>query len=199
MKRTVHLAAHALLKPGEAPDVSFVPPLVRRRFSPLQKLYFALAKTAEKTPAANAVFSSRDGEDTLTRRLVDEFHADGTVSPHRFSASVYNASPGLWSVFTKNRSPYTAVAAGDDSPECGILEALSGPMPALMVYAEETDGGYGAAMFFEDVPHARSVVISEGDPARGAVTFGALAAFLSGETHVLEGRWLTLKDASCAG
>lgn len=199
MKRTVHLAAHAVLGPGGTPEISFVPPLVRRRFSPLQKLYFALAKAAEKSPAANTVFSSRDGEDTLTRRLVEEFHADGTVSPHRFSSSVYNAAPGLWSVFTGNRASYTAVAAGDDSVESGLLEALAGAMPSLYVYAEETGGGYGAAMFFEDVPGARALDAVEGDPARGAMTYEALAAFLEGRTHVLEGRWVTLRDRPCAG
>ncbi len=198
MKRTVYLAAQALLRPGEAPDVSFVPPLVRRRLSALQKFYFALAKAVETTPAASAVFSSRDGEDTLTRRIVDEFHEDGTVSPHRFSASVYNASPGLWSVFTKNRAPYTAVAAGDDSVECGLLEALCGAMPSLFVYAEETGGGYGGAMFFTDEPSKRALAIGEGDPSRGSLTFEALASFAAGETHVLEGRWITLEDVTCA-
>lgn len=199
MKRTVYLSQSALLGPGETPDVSFVPPLVRRRFSPLQKLYFALAKAVETKLAASTVFSSRDGEDTLTRRLVDEFHEDGTVSPHRFSASVYNAAPGLWSVFTKNRSPYTAVAAGEDSVECGLLEALSGAMPSLFVYAEETEGGYGAAMFFSDTPSKRALEVVEGDPSRDSMTFEALAAFIAGETHVLEGRWMTLEDVSCAG
>lgn len=198
MKRSVYLSAHAILMPGETPDVSFVPPLVRRRFSPLQKIHFALAKVAEKSPAANTVFSSRDGEDTLTRRLVDEFHEDGTLSPHRFSASVYNAAPGLWSVFTKNRAPYTAVAAGDDTIECALIESLSDPMPSLFVYAEETGGGYGAAMFFEDMPGARELELCEGDLSRGSVTFEALAAFVSGEEKVLKGRWITLKDVSCA-
>jgi hypothetical protein len=30
------------------------------------------------------------------------------------------------------------------------------------------------------------------------VTFEALAAFVSGEEKVLNGRWITLKDVSCA-
>lgn len=198
MTRTVFLESHALLAPGEIPDVSFVPPLVRRRLSPLQKIYFALAKAVEPSPAAAVVFSSRDGEDTLTRRLVDEFHGDGTVSPHRFSASVYNAAPGLWSVFTKNTAPYTAIAAGEDSVECALLEALSGAMPSLTVYAEETGGGYGVAMFFRESPSARKIVVREGDPSRGAVSFDALVTFLSGGRNVLEGRWITLEDVTCA-
>lgn len=199
MKRSVTLAAYAVLEAGDAPDVSFVPPLVRRRFSPLQKIHFALAKAAETVPAASAVFSSRDGEDTLTRRLVDEFHADGTVSPHRFSASVYNAAPGLWSVFTKNRAPYTAVAAGADTVECGLIEALGGAAPALYVTAEETGGGYGAAALFTGSGEGRTLAVSDGDPSREPLTFAAFADFLAGKTRILVGRWITLEDVSCAG
>ena len=96
MKRCASIDSVAVLEPGVAPDVSFVPPLVRRRLSPLQKIFFALAKVVEEGLSASTVFASRDGEDALTRRTVEDFQADGSVSPHRFSSSVYNASPGLW-------------------------------------------------------------------------------------------------------
>lgn len=198
MKRTVTFEEYAILWPGETPDVSFVPPMVRRRFSPLQKIYFALAGKVEKTSAGNAVFSTRDGEETLTRRLVDEFHEDGTVSPHRFSSSVYNAAPGLWSVFTGNTGSYTAVASGDDSVECGLIEALSSETSCLYVYAEETGGGYGASIFTSVGGSGRRVEVTGGSSASESITFGRLARFLTGETHVLEGRWITLRDVPCA-
>ena len=150
----VAINSFAILRPGVSPDVSFVPPLVRRRLSPLQKIYFSLARQIEPPAPIPPIppifiFASRDGEDTLTRRIVDDFHADGSVSLHRFSSSVYNAAPGLWSVFTKNVAPYTAIAAGDDTIECGLIEtlaALKSGRDAVLVYAEETGGGYGAAV-----------------------------------------------------
>lgn len=192
MIRSVQLAAAHVLNPGETPDVSFIPPLVRRRLSPLQKLYFALASTVEgERLAASAVFASRDGEDSLTRRIVESFNDDGSVSPHRFSASVYNAAPGLWSVHTKNRAPYTAIAAGDGTLEAGLLEALTGVAPSLFVYAEETNGGYGAAIRFDDTGNRR-LELSAGDPSRPFLTFDALVAFLNGTTPRLSGRWLTV-------
>jgi len=148
MKKPIILAKR-ILKPGEEPDVSFVPPLQRRRLSPLQKIFFHLANLEGMPQPRSIVFASRDGEDTLTRRIVDEFQADGTVSPHRFSASVYNAAPGLWSVFTKNTAPYTAVAAGNETIRCGLLEALlSAVSPTLFVYAEETGGGHGFSFLY---------------------------------------------------
>lgn len=192
MNRRMFLDNFTIIEPGSPLDVSFVPPLVRRRLSPLQKIFFALAKSAETSPSEFVVFATRDGEDTLTRRIVDDFHADGSVSPHRFSASVYNAAPGLWSVFTANRSAYTAVAAGEDTIECGILESLERSGPVLFVYAEETGGGYGAA-FRLGADSGREVEIGEGDLSRGPLTFAALSDFLNGVTDTLCGRYITLR------
>ncbi len=199
MKRIFTLVSHCVLKPGESLDISFVPPLVRRRFSPLQKIFFALANAVEKSPAGCSVFSSCNGEDTLTRRIVDEFHEDGSVSPHRFSSSVYNAAPGLWSVFTKNKAPYTAVAAGDDSIECGLIEMLATEKTGLFVYAEETDGGYGASFFLDNGLPGRRLEVTAGDASRTPVSFSRFVDFLSGGISVLEGRWITIRDVTCEG
>lgn len=191
--RSFAIAAWTVLSPGTVPDVSFVPPLVRRRLSPLQRVFFALAHAVGAEGEGAVVFASRDGEDTLTRRIVDDFHADGSVSPHRFSSSVYNAAPGLWSVFTKNRAPYTAIAAGDDTVECAFLELLGCSGPATLVYAEETGGGYGAAMRIGGGPGGRIAEAGPGDSSREPVGFTDLAAFLSGESRELVGRWLSLR------
>ena len=194
MTSTIYLSTFAVLPSGEAPDVSFVPPLVRRRLSPLQKIYFALAHAAETIPVASSVFATRDGEYAFTRRIVTAFNEDGSVSPHLFSASVYNAAPGLWSVFTKNRAPYTSIAADADTIECGLLESLKGRTSTLFVYAEETNGGYGAAVLFSRTAGARRLVVSPGDASRPPLTFQALSDFLSGASHRLAGRWVTLCD-----
>ena len=197
MKGTHGIAAWSVIDPGELPDVSFSPPIMRRRLSPLQKLFFALAHSVESSAPATTVFASRDGEDLLTRRIVDEFHADGTVSPQRFSSSVYNAAPGLWSVLTRNRAPYTAIAAGEDTIECGLLELFmhGAQSPATLVYAEETGGGYGFALALGAATGARLFDVSVGDASRPAITFSDAKAFLSGESRELAGRWLTLRSA----
>ena len=197
MKGVHSIVAWAVMEPGELPDVSFSPPIMRRRLSPLQKLFFALAHSVESSAPATTVFASRDGEDLLTRRIVDEFHADGTVSPQRFSSSVYNAAPGLWSVLTRNRAPYTAIAAGEDTIECGLLELFmhGAQSPATLVYAEETGGGYGFALALGAAAGARLFDVSAGDASRPAITFSDAKAFLSGESRELAGRWLTLRSA----
>ena len=203
------IKSFAILQPGETPDVSFVPPLVRRRLSPLQKIYFALARQIEPPapipPPAPIqpifIFASRDGEDTLTRRIVDDFHEDGSVSPHRFSSSVYNAAPGLWSVFTKNVAPYTAIAAGDDTIECGLIEtlaALKSGRDAVLVYAEETGGGYGAAVRIAAGGDSSASRMASSASQTKSLAFSDLVDFLSDPSKTLVGKWISLSH-SCAG
>jgi len=193
MNRTLSIAKWTVLKVGEPADVAFVPPLVRRRLSPLQKVFFALANATEGEVRGEVVFASRDGEDTLTRRIVDDFRVDGSVSPHRFSTSVYNAAPGLWSVQTGNTHAYTAVAAGDDTIECGLIEALSGNIPCLFVYAEETDGGYGVAIRLTAADEGPQIAVTDAAPRGATVAFADLTSFLSGRSAELRGRWIRLE------
>lgn len=198
MREEFAIARWCALAPGEAPDVSFVPPLLRRRLSPLQRMFFALARGVGAEDAGWIVFASRDGEDTLTRRIVADFREDGSVSPHRFSASVYNASPGLWSVFAGNRAPYTAVAAGDDTIECGLLELLAGRAEdGVLVHAEETGGGSGAALRIArnvGAEGARRVCVRLGSGGGEGIGPEGFVRFLSGAVRELRGRWLALRE-----
>ena len=150
MKRKIRIIARKVLRRGAEPDVSFVPPLARRRLSPLQKAFFALARMEGAPRPANVVFASRHGEDSLTRKIVEEYNSSGAVSPRDFSSSVYNAAPGAWSVYAENRAPYTAVAAGPDTLRCANIEALGmDEGPVLLVYAEEAGGCRGFSVLFD--------------------------------------------------
>lgn len=192
MKRTLTIAKSALITSLESADVSFVPPIARRRLSPLQKIFFALAHATDATEGA-VVFASRDGEDTLTRRLVDDFHADGSVSPNRFSSSVYNAAPGLWSIRSANRAPYTAIAGGDETVECGLLESL-GASPLLYVVAEETFGGRGAAVLFSDLRVGRRIELTDGVKGAQPISLAAWMDFLAGRSAEIIGPILTIRE-----
>jgi len=148
--RKIRVIARKLLRRGEEPDVSFVPPLARRRLSPLQKAFFHLARMEGAPEPANVVFASRFGEDHLTRKIVEDFNSTGAVSPKVFSSSVYNASPGTWSVFAKCRAAYTAIAAGADTVRCANIEAKGMDKgPVLLVCAEELGGCRGFSVLFD--------------------------------------------------
>ena len=79
------------------------------------------------------VFASRWGEIGTTVKLMQQMHGEGEMSPAGFSNSVHNAAPGHLSLLTKNRAPYTAIAAGPDSYEMGLLEASTYPGRVLFV------------------------------------------------------------------
>ena len=149
------------------PDVSFIPMMERRRLSQIEraalhvawKIYhpegddLAPAPPASETPV---VFASRWGEIGTTLKLMRQMHDEGEMSPAGFSASVHNAAPGAWSIFTKNRTAYTAIAARERSYDMGLLEAeaqLAARVApgVLYVYAEETTPDYYLPAFGDRV------------------------------------------------
>ena len=193
MTKKISISGWSCHIPGQEVDLSAVPLSSRRRLSSIQKIYFALASRASAAEYAAAVFATKNGEDSVTRRLVDDFNCDGSVSPQRFSSSVYNAAPGLWSIFAGNHSTYTAVAAGEESLEAGLIEALTGPMPSLCVYAEETDGGYGIGVQFDSCGDGGVEVEFSFDSSASALSFDDFVAFLSSDRGEAAGRYIRFK------
>ena len=173
------------------PDVSFVPPLERRRLTGVERAALSTAWQVKGECAVPVVFASRWGEIGVTAKLMKQFHADGEMSPAGFSASVHNAAPGAFSLLTKNKAPYTAIAARDRSLEAGLLEALALQTEVVFVYAEEaTPELYQGE--FQDEQVGCSVALrmtpcEDGDVAvefrhreMPPATFSSVAAFLEG-------------------
>lgn len=193
MKKTVSIKKSAFVRSMEECDLSFVPPMTRRRLSPLQKIvFFLLEKVVPKEESPEIIFASRRGEVGLTHEIVESFNAGDGVSPWKFSSSVYNAAVGLYSVFTKNRSSYTAVAAGGETVENSLIEAVFGNGRAVWCYAEEDGGGYGAAAEFAPAGD-NEVAVEEGDPSAAALGFEDVVAFLSGDVRVISGKRISLR------
>ena len=158
------------------PDVSFLPMLERRRLTGLERAALHVAWKLFQAPGlpppseVPVVFASRWGEIGTTFKLMRQMHDEGEMSPAGFSASVHNAAPGAWSLFTKNRMPYTAIAARERSYEMGLLEAeaqLSAGAPhVLYVYAEESTPEYYLPEFGEPVcAHAVAMLLEREKPA----------------------------------
>lgn len=189
----------AVLDPGSSPDVSFVPPLQRRRMSPVQRIAFDLANraAADEPPSYAIHFSSRDGEWSQYHRLAEVYNADGSVSPGRFSSSVFNASPGLYSILTGNQASYSALAADGETLESGLLDALlDDGGPRLWLYADETGGGFGAAALLAGEAPGEAIALETGSFAAATLRFGDVRAFLLGEAPSLLGRNLRLSRSA---
>ena len=195
------------------PNVSFIPPLDRRRLTGVERAALSVAWQVRPEGEVPVVFASRWGEIGVTVKLMTQFHADREMSPAGFSASVHNAAPGAFSLLTRNHAPYTAIAARERSLEAGLLEALaqgaaacsaSGPYQGtvVFVFAEEATPAFYAPAFGPLQPAcALAARLEPGGPCRAEfrymecppVSFDAADAFFSGRADALEAASFTLR------
>ena len=209
------VASYAAWRADEAsakPDVSFIPPLERRRLTGVERAALSVAWQVRPEGEVPVVFASRWGEIGVTLKLMTQFHADREMSPAGFSASVHNAAPGAFSLLTRNHAPYTAIAARERSLEAGLLEALAQGAAAcsasgtyqgtvVFVFAEEATPAFYAPAFGPLQPAcALAVRLEPGGPCRAEfrymecppVSFDAADAFFSGRADALEAASFTL-------
>ena len=137
MKKIFYIQKYVLWQQNEKeemPDISFIPTLLRRRLTAIEKIGLFLAHRLEPLPEnCLIVFASRFGEWQQTIDLIQQFYSDKEMSPAGFSHSVHNAMPGLLSILSKNKSSYTSIAAQESTIEAGLLEAFCTSAPVLFV------------------------------------------------------------------
>ena len=126
------------------PDVTFLPPMQRRRLSRFSKMALHVAQGCLGQDVTNvrSVFASRYGEQTTSLRLLKGVIDDEPLSPTAFSLSVHNTASGLFSITTQNHAPVTAIASRKDTFGYGWLEAarllyLDAEKPVLLVMIDE--------------------------------------------------------------
>lgn len=118
-------AEDRLVNPQDsAPDVRAIPPMLRRRLSPLGKMALSVVvPLLNDEQSIPSVFCSRHGELERTVSLLNELAAEAPLSPTQFSLSVHNAIGGILSIVRKDMSPITAIAASDNGLNNALLEA----------------------------------------------------------------------------
>ncbi|MFB4392659.1 MULTISPECIES: beta-ketoacyl synthase chain length factor [unclassified Pseudomonas] len=146
---------------GQAPDVSFLPAMQRRRLSHLARMAFSVAwPLAEGQAPMPLVFVSRHGETPRTFSILSELAEGQPLSPTQFSLSVHNAVIGLWSIMRGETSEMTALAAAGDGFEQGLLEAaalLQEGAPAVLLIVAEEQPPEIYRPWVDDVPFAYAV------------------------------------------
>ncbi len=97
---------------SSTPDISDVPPMLRRRLSSLGKMALSVAFPLLRGSDIEipCVFSSRHGELERTVGLLQSLAAQEPLSPTHFSLSVHNAIGGVMSIARKDPSSITALA-----------------------------------------------------------------------------------------
>lgn len=159
-----HWSAAPWLPQGEPrAALAAVPPLLRRRFSPLGRLAAQAAFDVDPAPASAApehagatVFASRYGETGRCLDLLADQARGDALSPTSFGLSVHNAIGAMVAISREDRRPSTAIAAGGLTAAAGVVEAagmLADGMPAvsLVVYDAPLPACYAQ---FEDEPSA---------------------------------------------
>jgi hypothetical protein len=109
------------------PKLATIPAMQRRRLSPFAKiaLHCALEASGNHQADVPCVFSSRHGDLHRTTSLIENIAQGKDLSPTQFGLSVHNAAAGLFSIFTGNRAPLSAIAGGQSSFMQGLLDSVA--------------------------------------------------------------------------
>ncbi|MEX1033393.1 MAG: beta-ketoacyl synthase chain length factor [Cellvibrionaceae bacterium] len=108
---------------GESPAVQEIPPLLRRRLSPMGKMALSVAwPLLRENGALPSLFCSRHGELERTVAMLKDLARGHELSPTRFSLSVHNAIGGIWSIARGDTSPVSALALGNEDLSMALLE-----------------------------------------------------------------------------
>lgn len=164
-------AGEAAIAGEGVPDVAWIPGMTRRRLGRFARMAMTAAHECRQgLRDVPVVFSSRHGDLGRTLELLDSLGAGEELSPTSFSLSVHNAVPGMESIVRGDRSPATAIAAGEESFGYGMVEAvaqLAGSERVLLVYADEPPPPvFRRFVEHEEAAHALAILFDRGTPAR---------------------------------
>lgn len=119
-------------------DLSFLPSLMRRKLSMLDKFALASMNKIYTTEVEEIVFASRIGEIDRLNKIIDQYQEFDEVSPAQFSASVHNYPVGLFCLYNKINIPYYAVSAGDETFKSGLIKSvLSEKNNVMFTFADD--------------------------------------------------------------
>ena len=118
-------------------DISFVPPLIRRKLSLLDKVVLTTLVQVFDENVEEIIFSSEYGEFPRLDTIIKQYQELNEVSPAQFSASVHNYPVSFFTLYKKLNIPYYAISAGSNSLEAAKAIATK---ETVLVYADVYDG-----------------------------------------------------------
>ncbi len=145
MKNCFYIKNFCYLKDENEIDVSFMPPLTRRKLSLLDKTTLALANKIFNESIEEIVFASKYGEFTRLDTIISQYQEMNEVSPAQFSASVHNYPVSFFTLYKKLNIPYHAISSGENSLAAGLVKSIISKKETLFIYADVKNGVQGAA------------------------------------------------------
>ncbi len=196
MKNFFYIKDFCYIKDENALDVSFVPPLVRRKLSLLDKTVLMLADKMFNPNIEEIVFSSEYGEFTRLDTIISQYQEADEVSPSQFSASVYNYPVSFFTLYKKLNIPYHAISSGENSLAAGFFKSIISPIEeVLFVYADIKNKVHGAACVISKT--YGNMKFEYDNSQTGQTGFEEFIEFLDGKRNSLNSPFGSFKTGSC--
>ncbi|AJJ17521.1 MULTISPECIES: beta-ketoacyl synthase chain length factor [Yersinia] len=160
---------HSVRWQGDLPKSAHIPMMSARRMSTGSRLAVeAGLSLLEGATADMAIFTSRHGELERTYKILQSLHQQQNISPTDFAMSVHNTASGWLTITANDTMPVTSLAAGIDSFQQGIVEAMGmlagGAERVLLV---DFDGAipdfYHSQTSPIGLPYALALLLTAGD------------------------------------
>ncbi|MFC6277236.1 beta-ketoacyl synthase chain length factor [Psittacicella hinzii] len=155
-----------------SPELSFLPPLQRRRLGDSARLIFSAAwPLTNKEENLPVIYASSQSENNRSFELFSDFLTQGTISPTSFSLSVHNAIVGQWTVMQNTTAESSAIATSKDNLEVALVEAYTmfqqGVTKVLIVLSETflKEANYNSQpdLVFPPLDYALALVVTPGN------------------------------------
>ena len=120
-------------------DVSFLPPMARRKLTAIDKTALCIMNECfstldEKQRNIKIIFASQYGELDNLNKLIKQYKEENEVSPTTFSGSVHNSAVGQFSLLNKITQSYNSVSAEDVTFSAGLIEAILSAKKDCVLY-----------------------------------------------------------------
>ena len=172
-------------------DISFVPPLVRRKLSLLDKTVLALTEKVFNENVKELVFSSEYGEFKRLDTIISQYQEMGEVSPAQFSASVHNYPVSFFTQYKKLNIPYHAISSGENSLAAGFVKSMISKNETIFVYADVKDGIRGVSCLISKT-EGKLKIEYDSTPSSN-MNFSKFIDFLEGKNEIYTSNFGTFK------
>lgn len=108
-------------------DVAFIPPLVRRKLSTIDKFALTAFEKVYTPEVEEIVFASEFGEVERLNKIIEQYQTMNEVSPAQFSGSVHNYPAGFFTLLKKINIPYYALSSGENTISTGLIKSIITP------------------------------------------------------------------------
>lgn len=108
----------------EKVDLDFIPVMLRRRLSLLDKTVLSVLNKTYTQEVQNIVFSSQYGESDRLIKIINQYVENNEVSPNTFSGSVHNYAVGFFLMNKQKPISYNAISSCENSLSIGLLSSV---------------------------------------------------------------------------